>query len=346
VELTTVWFCLIALLWTGYLVLEGFDFGVGILLGVLARDDTERRVMINTIGPVWDGNEVWLIVAGGATFAAFPEWYATLFSGFYLPLLAILLALIVRGVFFEFRGKIDGVTWRARWDVAMMVGSFVPALLWGVSFANLVRGVPIDGARQYTGTLLTLLTPFALLGGLTTLCLFTLHGAVFLGLRTAGEIRERAISLAVRLSVPTLVVAASFAVWAQISYSRHAWTWVAVALVAVALLGTVQATRMRREGLAFLLTSVAVVAVTVLVFGGLFPTVMPSTTDAAYSLTVDNAASTPYTLRVMTWVAAVLTPFVLLYQSWSYWIFRRRIAVTDIPPHTGLPWRTPVPRTR
>src|SRR6187402_398679 len=185
-ELTDFWFGTIAVLWIGYFFLEGFDFGVGVLLPVLGRTETDRRVVINTIGPVWDGNEVWLLVAGGATFAAFPEWYATLFSGFYLALLLILVALILRGVAFEYRGKIDDPSWRRRWDVAIVVGSAVPALLWGVAFANIVAGVPIDADKQFTGTLLTLLNPYGLLGGLTTLSLFATHGAMFVALKTDG----------------------------------------------------------------------------------------------------------------------------------------------------------------
>src|SRR3954453_16327240 len=238
-ELTTVWFCLIAVLWMGYFVLEGFDFGVGVLLPFISRDETERRVVINTIGPVWDGNEVWLLVAGGATFAAFPEWYATLFSGFYLALLLILLALIVRGVAFEFRGKIDGPRWRGAADGAIIVGSYVPALLWGVAFSNIVRGVPIDGDMQFTGSLLTLLNPFGLLGGAVTLLLFMLHGALFLGLKTGGDLQEAAIRTAARLSAPTLVVAGVWAIWLQLAYSDKGWTWLAVIVAAVALLGAV-----------------------------------------------------------------------------------------------------------
>src|SRR4051812_14005558 len=191
-ELTTVWFVIIAFLWTSYFFLEGFDFGVGMLLPVLGRDDVERRVVINTIGPVWDGNEVWFIVAGGATFAAFPDWYATLFSGFYLPLLAILLALIVRGAALEYRGKRDDAAWRRRWDRAIFWGSLVPAFLWGVAFANLVRGVPLDAQHAFAGTVLDLLGPYALLGGLATLTLFLLHGAVFVALKTTGVVRRRA----------------------------------------------------------------------------------------------------------------------------------------------------------
>jgi cytochrome d ubiquinol oxidase subunit II len=336
VELTTFWFVLIGVLWTGYLVLEGFDFGVGMLLPVLGRNDTERRVLINTIGPVWDGNEVWLIVAGAGTFAAFPEWYATLFSGFYLALLLILVALILRGVAFEYRGKIDDPIWRRRWDVAIVVGSTLPALLWGVAFANIVAGVPIDADKQFTGTLLTLLNPYGLLGGLTTLSLFLLHGALFLGLRTTGELRERAIRLAANLSVPTLVTAGGFAVWTQLAHG-HGWTWVAVVVAALGLAGAVRAAYEGREMAGFACTSVVLVAAVVLIFGSLFPDVMPSSTDPAFSLTVDNASSTHYTLVVMTWVAVVLTPVVLIYQGFTYWVFRRRLGLGNIPPNAGLP---------
>jgi cytochrome d ubiquinol oxidase subunit II len=335
VELTTFWFCLIGVLWVGYLVLEGFDFGVGMLLPVLGRNDTERRVLINTIGPVWDGNEVWLLVAGGATFAAFPEWYATLFSGFYLALLLILAALIARNVAFEYRGKVDDPVWRKRWDVAIVVGSTLPALLWGVAFGNIVAGVPIDAHKQFTGTLLTLLNPYALLGGLTTLSLFAFHGALFLGLRTTGEMRERAIGLAAKLSLPAVAIAAAFAVWTQLAYGKT-WTWLAVLVAAACLIGAALAARMGKERNGFILTSVATAAAVVLLFGSLFPNVMPSSTDAAYSLTTTNASSTHYTLVVMTWVALILTPVVLLYQGWTYWVFRQRLSVSDIPPSAGL----------
>jgi cytochrome d ubiquinol oxidase subunit II len=341
VELTTVWFMLIALLWTGYLVLEGFDFGVGMLLPVLGRgrDDaeieTDRRIMINTIGPVWDGNEVWLLVAGGATFAAFPEWYATLFSGFYLPLLLILLALIARGVAFEYRGKINDAAWRARWDGAIFFGSLLPALLWGVAFANIVAGVPLDADHQFTGTLFTLLNPYALLGGLTTLTLFFLHGAVFVALKTDGPIRVRAQRVAARIAPITLVVAGTFAIWTQLAHGKG-WTWAAVIVAAAALVGAVAATVAAREGVAFVLTTVVIVAAVVLLFGSLFPNVMPSSTDAANGLTTANASSTPYTLKVMTWVAVGLTPFVLLYQGWTYWVFRQRISSAHVPAAGGL----------
>ncbi|MBB4915391.1 cytochrome d ubiquinol oxidase subunit II [Streptosporangium saharense] len=319
-ELTTVWFLLIALLWIGYFVLEGFDFGVGVLLPVLGRSDEDRRRILATIGPVWDGNEVWLIVAGGATFAAFPEWYATLFSGFYLPLFLILVALILRGVAIEYRGKSDNP--RA-WDRAMFFGSLLPAFLWGVAFANIVRGVPLDADHEYTGTLFTLLNPYALLGGLATLALFTLHGAVFLVLRTDGDLRTRASALARRLAVGALVVGGVFLLITQLTVGRAA-TWAAVAVAAAGIAVSLLATLRGRDGWAFTASAVAIIAAVVTLFGSLWPNVMPAL-DPANSLNVYNASSTPYTLTVMTWVAAIFTPVVLLYQGWTYWVFRRRV---------------------
>ncbi len=333
-DLTLVWFVLIAILWTGYLVLEGFDFGVGMLLPFLGRKDRDRRVMINTIGPVWDGNEVWLITAGGATFAAFPEWYATRFSGFYLPLLLILVGLILRIVSFEWRGKINTDTWRAWADRGIIVGSYLPGILWGVAFANLVRGVELDADHQYVGGFFALLNPFALLGGVVTALLFVLHGAIFLSLKTSGEMRERSGALAARLAPVALVVAAAWAIWAQLAYSVP-WTWGAVALAAAGLVAVVLTTRARREGWAFIFSAVVIVAAVILIFGSMYPDVMPAF-DPANSLTVTNASSTHYTLTIMTWVAVVLTPIVLLYQGWTYWVFRKRISAEHIPEHTGL----------
>jgi cytochrome d ubiquinol oxidase subunit II len=330
VELTTVWFILIAVLWTGYFVLEGFDFGVGILLPVLGRDDRERRVLINTIGPVWDGNEVWVITAGGATFAAFPEWYASLFSGFYLALLLILVALILRGVAFEYRGKRDDPAWKARWDRALVVGSLVPAVLWGVAFANIVRGVPLDADHEYVGTVLDLLNPYAVLGGLTTLALFVTHGAVFLALKTRGDVRDRANTLAGRVGLLAAALAVAFLGWTLAIRGGAAAAVLAVA-AAVALVGGLLANRVRREGWAFVGTAAAIALAVVALFTALYPDVLPSTEDAANSLTVHNASSTPYTLRIMTWVAVALTPVVLVYQGWTYWVFRRRIGVSNMP---------------
>ncbi|MFG1656616.1 cytochrome d ubiquinol oxidase subunit II [Micromonospora chersina] len=331
-ELTTVWFLLVAVLFTGYFILEGFDFGVGMLLPVLGRDDRERRVLINTIGPVWDGNEVWLITAGGAMFAAFPEWYATLFSGFYLPLLLILLALIARGVAFEYRHKRTEATWKRRWDQAIFWGSAVPAVLWGVAFANILRGVPLSADHEYAGGLFDLLNPYALLGGVTTLGLFLTHGAVFVALKTSGDIRERAGALAVKLGVGTAVVAVAFLAWTLTIRSSAAAVVLAVG-AALALLGGLAAARVRREGWAFAGTAVAIALAVATLFAALFPNVLPSTLDAAGTLTATNAASTPYTLKIMTWVAVVFTPIVLAYQGWTYWVFRKRIGVQNIPQH-------------
>lgn len=330
-ELTTFWFLLLGVLWTGYFFLEGFDFGVGMLLAPLGRTEADRRVLINTIGPVWDGNEVWLLTAGGATFAAFPNWYASLFSGFYLALFLILVALILRGVAFEYRGKVDTVTWRRRWDLAIAFGSWVPAVLWGVAFANIVAGVPIDVDGNFTGTLFTLLNPFGLLGGVTTASLFLLHGAHFVALKTEGDIQERAEALARRIAPVTIVAGATFLIWNQLERGEP-WTWLPVGLAAVALLAAVGANRAGRDGWAFLATGVAIAAAVVALFGGLYPDVLPSSTDPAFNLTVDNASSTPYTLRVMTWVAVIMTPVVLAYQAWSYWVFRQRIGSRHIPP--------------
>jgi len=329
-ELTTIWFSLIAVLWIGYFTLEGFDFGVGMLLPFLAKNDTERRVMYNTIGPVWDGNEVWVLVAGGATFAAFPEWYATLFSGFYLPLLLILVALIVRGLAFEYRHKRDDARWKAWWDRALIYGSLLPAVLWGVAFANIVHGVPIDANKEFTGNLFTLLNPFGLLGGLVTLGLFLTHGAMFVALKTVGDIRVRARELALWTGLPTAVLAVVFLVWTQIDTGSvsSAIAFVAAALALVAGLAAIWS---GREGWAFVGTFATIGLAVAGLFLALFPDVMPSSTDAAYSLTTTSAAATSYTLKVMTWVAVIFTPLVLCYQAWSYWVFRRRIGTHHIP---------------
>ncbi|GIJ29147.1 cytochrome c oxidase assembly protein [Micromonospora qiuiae] len=329
-ELTTIWFLLVAVLFTGYFILEGFDFGVGMLLPVLGRDDRERRVMINTIGPVWDGNEVWLITAGGAMFAAFPEWYATLFSGFYLPLLLILLALIARGVAFEYRHKRPEPTWKRRWDNAIFYGSLIPAVLWGVAFANILRGVPLSADHEYVGGLLDLLNPYALLGGATTAALFLTHGAVFIALKTLGDIRDRAAALAVRLGAIAAVLAVAFLAW-TLTIRSSAAAVVLAAGAAAALLGGLAAAKVRREGWAFTGTAVAIALAVATLFAALFPNVLPSTLDPAGTLTATNAASTPYTLKIMTWVAVIFTPIVLAYQGWTYWVFRKRIGVTHIP---------------
>ena len=324
-ELTTVWFVLIAVLWVGYFALEGFDFGVGMLLPVLARDDTERRVMINTIGPVWDLNETWVIVAGAALFAAFPEWYATLFSGFYLPLLLILLALILRGVSFEYRHQRPEKVWKARFDRMIVVGSAVPAFLWGVAFANIVAGVPLDANHDYIGTFFGLLNPYALLGGLTTLLLFFTHGVVFVALKTDGEIRGRARRLAVRAGALTIVVAASFLVWTSVAFGTPASILLSAG-AAVVLVGSFLANLRGRERLAFGLMATTIGLAVLSLFLALFPGVMPASNDPANSLTIVNASSSQYTLEIMSWVALIFLPLILAYQGWTYWVFRKRLS--------------------
>ena len=335
-ELTTVWFVLIAVLWIGYLVLEGFDFGVGMLTAVLARDEKERRVLLNTIGPVWDGNEVWLIVAGGATFAAFPEWYATLFSGFYLPLFVILVALILRIVALEYRSKRPAMVWKRRCDVGILIGSVVPAVLWGVALANLVRGVPIDADKEFVGSVVDLLNPYALLGGLVTLTVFLVHGAVFVGLKTVGDLRERARVLALRGGGVAAVLATVFVGWTA-GRDGDAVVWAAGAVALACFVAGLAAASARREGWAFVGTALSIAAVVVMLFTALFPDVMVSSLDPAWSLTTTNAASTPYTLTIMTWVAAAFTPLVVGYQAWSYWVFRRRIGTHHIPDDVLAP---------
>ncbi|HET6357686.1 cytochrome d ubiquinol oxidase subunit II [Streptomyces sp.] len=328
-ELHDVWFVLIAVLWIGYFFLEGFDFGVGVLTKLLARNRTERRVLINTIGPVWDGNEVWLLTAGGATFAAFPDWYATLFSGFYLPLLLILLCLIVRGVAFEYRHKRDEERWQTNWEHAIFWTSLLPALLWGVAFGNIVRGVKIDGQKEYVGTFFDLLNPYAILGGLVTLTLFTFHGAVFAALKTVGDIRVRARALALKLGLLTAVLALGFLIWTQASRGDGK-SLVAMLVAVVALVGAIVAIKAGREGLSFALSGVTITAAVAMLFLTLFPNVMPSTLNEQWSLTVTNASSSPYTLKIMTWCAGIATPLVLLYQGWTYWVFRKRIGTQHI----------------
>nr|WP_296774461.1 cytochrome d ubiquinol oxidase subunit II [Rhodococcus sp. (in: high G+C Gram-positive bacteria)] len=339
--LVEFWFVAIAVLFVGYFVLEGFDFGVGMLMPILGRHadpevgEKRRRAVLNTIGPVWDGNEVWLITAGGALFAAFPEWYATLFSGFYLPLLLILVALILRICAIEYRGKINDPQWRRWCDVGIGVGSWIPAVLWGVAFANIVSGVAIDENKKVTAGFFDLLGPYALLGGATMALVFALHGAVFIALKTSGDVHEDAVKLAVRLSIPAAVVGGGFALWTQLAYGKN-WTWIMVGIAAASLIAVVVLTTRVREGWAFVFTTLAVISVVVLLFGSLFPAVMPSTTDPAFSLTVDNASSSPYTLKVMTWAAAFVAPVVVGYQAWTYWVFRKRISTAHIPESIGL----------
>ncbi|RIQ27129.1 cytochrome d ubiquinol oxidase subunit II [Jiangella rhizosphaerae] len=331
-ELSTLWFLLIGVLWTGYLALEGFDFGVGMLTRRFARDDTERRVLINTIGPVWDGNEVWVITAVGATFAAFPEWYATAWSAYYLPLVLILLTLIGRGLAFEYRAKGDTETWRRRWDLVIFGGSAVPAFVWGVLLAAFVQGLPLDAGHDFVGTLGDVVTPYTLVGGVVTLLLSLLHGAHYVALKTVGDIRERARRLAGRLAAPVAVVLAAFLAWTLLRDDTPSRLAAAAALVAVAAIAAGATANARgREGWAFAATFATVAATAATLFAALYPDVLPSTLDAANGLTVANASSSGYTLTVMTWVAVPFVPAVLAYQSWVYWMFRKRIGVQHIP---------------
>jgi cytochrome bd ubiquinol oxidase subunit II len=331
VDLALVWFLIIAFFWLGYLFLEGFDFGVGILLPVLGRDETERRVMVNTIGPVWDGNEVWLIVAVGATFAAFPGWYASLLSSAFLPLLAVLAGLIGRGVAFEYRGKVDSVRWRRNWDRVIVAGSLLPALGVGLLLSWNVLGLPLDASGNRVGSPFASLQWETLLGASAIVGYSVVHGAVFVALKTSGEIRLRARLLASRIGPWALLPLLGLLLVVQVR-SGSAWTWVPIAVAVGAAAGAFRRLAIGREGQAFALLALTIVGAVVALFGALYPDVLPSTVDPAYSLTIESTASNPYTLQVMTWVAGFGAPAVLVYQGWTYWVFRKRIGTTNIPP--------------
>jgi cytochrome d ubiquinol oxidase subunit II len=328
-DLNTLWFILIAILWIGFFFLEGFDFGVGMLLPFLGKKDEERRAIINTIGPHWDGNEVWLLTAGGATFAAFPQWYATMFSGFYLAFFLLLVGLIVRGVGFEFRSKNLNPKWREFWDWCICLGSFVPALLLGVAFANLGKGVPIDGNMMFTGNLLTLLNPYGLLGGLASVAVFLLHGAIFLNRKLEEDLKTRSESAAKKLWLPTVffVILLAVATFFYTDYTEKISPVEGLiplgSLIAILLAGWF--IRKQKSGWAFLMTALNIILAQITFFLILFPQVMISSTDSAFSLDIWNAASSPYTLKVMSIVAAIFVPLVLTYQAYTYWIFRKRV---------------------
>lgn len=334
-DLATLWFWIVAFLFVGYFVLDGFDFGVGMSLPFLGKDDVSRRQVINTIGPVWDLNETWVIVAGASLFASFPEWYATLFSGFYLPLLLILLALILRGVSFEYRHQRESRKWKQGFDRMIVIGSVVPALLWGVAFGNIVQGVALDQDHNYVGGFFSLLNPYALLVGVTTLLLFFLHGVFFVALKTDGQVHADARRLAKVAAAPTIIAAAATVLWTiGIAAGREApLLWLvagAGGAAAVFLIGAVLAGLRGRDGWAFFAGAVTVLLAVVMLFAALFPFVMPSTIDPAYSLTIANASSTPYTLTIMSWTALIALPLVLAYQTWTYWVFRKRVTRTSI----------------
>ncbi|MFC0429387.1 cytochrome d ubiquinol oxidase subunit II [Kutzneria buriramensis] len=330
-DLPTLWFWVIAALWTGYFFLEGFDFGVGMLTRLLARDNTERRVLVNTIGPVWDGNEVWVIVAIGATFAAFPPWYATMLSAEYLPVLLILLGLIGRGVAFEYRGKVDSDRWRRGWDVVITLGSWIPPLGWGLVITGVATGLPIGKNGVLEGGFLALFTWPAVLGALALAGFSLVHGAVFVALKTDGDIRRRARALALRVGPFCLLPLAALMVAVQVRQGGL----VTIVIAAVGLLagaGALVRLAAGREGQAFALLGVLIATATAALFGSDFPNIISSTVDPTYSITVANAASSPYTLGVITWVAAFGTPAILVYQGWTYWVFRKRINAAHIPP--------------
>jgi cytochrome d ubiquinol oxidase subunit II len=328
-DLNTIWFILITILFIGFFFLEGFDYGVGILLPFLGKKDEERRAILNTIGPVWNSNEVWMITAGGALFASFPHVYATLFSGFYLALVLMLLALIVRGVAFDYRSKKESATWRTRWDWALFIGSLLPALLWGVAVGNLMRGVPIDAKMTYWGGLLPLLNPYAILGGLVFVALFVMHGASFLALRLEEEMAARARRVAFVGWIVATVLTVLFVLWTffetDILTKPGINGLVPAVLAAIALLLVGYFHRAGKDARAFVMGALTIVMATVMVFAGLYPRILISTIDPKYSLTIYNASSTPYTLTVMTIVAIIFVPIVLAYLGWTYWVFRKRV---------------------
>lgn len=337
-DLTIVWFLVVGVLLIGYFVLDGFDFGVGMALPFLGKDNVDRRLIINTIGPVWDLNETWLIVAGACLFAAFPEWYATMFSGFYLALLLILVALILRGVSFEYRHQGKGPKWTGWFDRFIFWGSLLPPLLWGTAFANLVQGLPISpletGGWVYEGTLLTLLNPYGLLGGLAVTLLCFTHGLVFIALKTMGDMRDRARALATKVGIVTVVVAAAFLVWTvlmRVGDPNFGIVLLLAVLAAVALVAGIVFNLMGREGWAFTFNALTIAFALLTIFMALFPNLMISTTDPAYSMSIAGAASSQKTLELMTWVAVFTLPLVLAYQAWTYWIFRKRLSREHIP---------------
>jgi cytochrome bd ubiquinol oxidase subunit II len=338
-SLEVVWFVIIVVFWTGFFVLEGFDFGVGVLHRVVGRNDVESRVAINAIGPVWDGNEVWLIVGGAAIFAAFPSWYATWFSAGYLALFLVLVALIIRGVSFEWRAKVDTDRWRDTWSWTLTIGSTLVPLLLGVALGDLLVGLPIDSSEEFTGSFWDLLTPYGLWMGVTLLLLCLLHGATFLALKTDGIVRERSRALAGRLAWPSLLLVAVFAVWTVSISEAGFWRILAAAVPVVGALAAALLIRGGHEGRSFAATAVAIGGTVAALFANVYPDVMVSSTSAANNLTVTGTASSEYALKVMTVVAVVMTPIVLLYQGWSYWVFRARISSPAPDPDTAEPAR-------
>lgn len=340
-ELQITWFILWGVLWAVYFMLDGFVLGTGFMSGFLAKTDTERRVLINAVGPVWDGNEVWLVTAGGVTFAAFPTTYALMFSNLYTALLLLLFALIVRGVSFEFRGKIDSLAWKASWDKAIMISSFLPALLFGVAFGNIFKGIPMrnDFATvnfSYDGSLLTLLNPYGLLTGVLFVLLFAVHGSLYAAIKTTGDLAKRSADMANKLWLPLLIIAVAFLGYtypATKLYDNYLQTpaLLIIPVIAVLSLLLVKVFTVKVQlHMAFIFSCLTIVFVCLTGVAGLFPNLLPSSLDAASNLTIYNSSSSPYTLKVMAIVASIFVPIVIAYKIWVYRIFRARVTNEDV----------------
>jgi cytochrome bd ubiquinol oxidase subunit II len=343
-SLVPFWYIVIAVLWTGFFILEGFDFGVGMLHGVVGRDEAGRRAAINTVGPLWDGNEVWLIVAAAGMFAAFPGWYATMFSAYNLALVLLLASLMVRGLAFEYRGKRDAPRWRTTWDVLMTAGGTLAPLLIGIALAGLLHGLPINPAQNFTGSFWILLQPYALWTGVTLCMLCLLHGATFLCLKTTGDMRDRSWQAARRVAPVTAAFVVGFIIWTHVTAGKAFWLNVIELLAILAVLAAVWLVYDRREGFAFAAAAVTIGSCIISIFVDLYPNVMVSSTNPAYNLTVHNTASGGYSLKVMTVVVILLLPVVLAYQTWTYYVFRRRVSKSEFQPPAPAPRATPEPQ--
>jgi cytochrome d ubiquinol oxidase subunit II len=333
--LVQTWFLIIAVLWTGFFILEGFDFGVGMLHGVIGGDEAGRRTAINTIGPLWDGNEVWLIVAGAAMFAAFPGWYATMFSGFYLALVALLAALMARGTSFEYRGKRDSGAWRRTWSGLLVAGSLIAPLLIGVALGDLLHGLPINASHEYTGGFWTLLQPYGLYTGITLVALCVVHGATFIALKTSGPLRARAARLGRLAALPAALVLLAFVIWTHSIAGKGLLPNPVEVSGVLAMLAAAWLVGDDREGWGFAATTIAVALTVLSIFSELYPRVMVSSTSPAYTLTIHNTASADYALKVMTVVVVIALPVVLAYTAWTYYVFRRRLTDKDFRVQRG-----------
>src|SRR2546429_272267 len=347
--LAQFWFILITVLWTGFFVLEGFDLGVGMLHGIVGRDEAGRRTVINTIGPLWDGNEVWLIVAGAAMFAAFPGWYATIFSALYLALVLLLAALMARGTSFEFRGKRDSAAWRRMWDGLLTGGSLLVPLLVGIALGDLLAGLPIDKSQNYTGSFWDLLQPYGIYTGITLVVICILHGATFITLKTTGDVAGRASGVAARTGPAVALIVIGWAVWTHIIAGKGFWPNPVEIGIVIVVIAAAWLARDRREGWAFTCSTTTIALAMLTLFVDLYPNVMISSTNPAYSLTIANTASPSYTLRLMSIVAVILLPVVLAYTAWNYYVFRKRISSSDfasprlprVPPSSDVPGQPP-----